>query len=340
MSSIARYDELMRILSRKDRVLCLIRPDPDSMASALALRCLLIRKVSRVEIAYDEAIHRLENRAMVRLLKIPLRHVQEINFREFSRLAVVDGQPGHFPQYALRRFDLIFDHHPLKEKRAYAFSDIRPGLGATSTIMEEYLRAGRLRINQRLATALCYGIKSDTDNFQRDVTRADAEAFSRLFPMADYDLLQLIEQVEIPLRELHYFRDTLDRLKVSRRMAVIHLGFSETYDVAVIIADFLIRVSGIEFVAISCMTPDKLIIIFRSRNPGKQAGEIAGRAFGDIGSAGGHDSSARAEISRSNLEEPLHSGQAELIENFILKRIREKKSLRSRRKKSRKGRSR
>jgi nanoRNase/pAp phosphatase (c-di-AMP/oligoRNAs hydrolase) len=334
MTGGVRYQELIRVLSRDDRVLCLIRPDPDSMASAFALRCLLMRKVYCVEIAYDEAIRRLENRAMVRLLKIPLQHVRSINFREFNRLAIVDGQPGHFPQYSLRQFDLVFDHHPLSEDRQFAFADIRPELGATSTIMEEYLKAARLKISRRLATALCYGIKSDTDNFQREVSQADAEAFSRLFPIADYKLLEMIEQVEIPLKELRYFKDALERIKVSRRMAVVHLGQAEIYDIAVLIADFLVRVSGIEFVAVSCMIPDKLIIIFRSRSLMKKAGEIAARAFGDLGSAGGHDSSARAEIPVSKLDKIVIQGPAEKIQEFIKIRLRKKSGgIKSKRKK-------
>ncbi len=310
------------MVSSGDRVLCIIRPDPDSMASAFALRCLLTRKVSKVEIAYDEAIHRLENRAMVRLLKIPLQHIKHVNFRDYNRLALVDSQPSHFPEYSLRRFDLVFDHHPITEDRTYAFADIRPDLGATSTIMEDYLRAAKVKVSPRLATALCYGIKSDTDNFQRDVSRADAEAFSRLFPRADYNLLQLIEQVEVPLKELHYFHEALDRLKVSRRTAAIHIGEVETYDIAVIIADFLIRVSGIEFVAVSCIIHDKLIIVFRSRNPVKKAGEIAARAFGEIGSAGGHESSARAEIPMKRLGNNPDAKDSKSIEDFIRKRLR------------------
>jgi len=202
MNPFSKWAELQAVLGAEDRILCLIRPDPDSMASAFALRELLKPRVETVAVAYDEASKRLENRAMVKLLRLSMVHAAAVDISRFTKVALVDGQINQFPDYNEWTFHLVFDHHPIVSDYPYLFTDIRPRWGATSTIMEEYLRAARVRVSPRLATALCYGIKTDTLDFQRGTLRADAEAFSRLFPRANFRALQAIEQIEIPLRQL------------------------------------------------------------------------------------------------------------------------------------------
>ena len=316
-NNFPKWAELQAVLEPTDRLLCLIRPDPDSMASALALRTILRRRVETVVVAYDEAITRLENRAMVKLLRLAMVHADTVDISRFTKVALVDGQSSQFPDRENWSFQLVFDHHPIIHEYPYLFTDIRPGLGATSTLMEEYLRAARVRVSERLATALCFGIKTDTDNFQRGTRLADAEAFSRLFPRANFRLLQTIEQAEIPSRQLSFFDLALHRLRVKQRRAVVHLGAAESADIAVIIADFLIRVSGIEFVVVSIFLADKLVLIFRSRSLRRHAGRIAHNHFGEIGSAGGHPAAGRAEILLVDLPAEIKLFDPDSVERWI-----------------------
>ena len=317
MSHFAKWDELQAVVKPNDRILCLIRPDPDSIAGAFALRALLARRVESVTVAYDEPSKRLQNRAMVKLLRLRLEQVKSVDVNRFSKIALVDGQVSQFPDYRDGTFHLAFDHHPITEEYPYLFADIRPETGATSTILEEYLRAAKVRISERLATALCYGIKTDTDDFQRHTGRADAEAFSRLFPLANYHALQSIEQSEIPYRQLDFVDLALRRLRVKKRRAVVHLGAAEGADIAVIIADFLLRVSGIDFVVVAIITGDKLILIFRSRNPRRHAGRIAFHHFNELGSAGGHAAAGRAEIPLPQVPAEVKVFDFDSIERWI-----------------------
>ena len=66
--------------------------------------------------------------------------------------------------------------------------------------MTEYLVAADERISERLATALLYGIRSDTLMCQRRVTDDDIQAFTQLYPLANYNLLRQIDRPELPLR--------------------------------------------------------------------------------------------------------------------------------------------
>jgi len=315
------YERLKPLLGPDQKGMILIHPDPDSLASAWALTLLFKKNGSLADVVCYESIKRLENRSMASILKIPVLNFKDAKAGEYTRFCLVDAQPSHFPDFDPQRWHVIIDHHPVGPDCPCDYMDIRPEMGATSTLMVDYLVSARVRIHERLATALCYGIMTDTDRFQRNMTRQDARAFSRLFPNVNYGMLRVIEQTEIPYRQLYHFDFALHRLKLQNRRAVIHIGAVESPDIAVILADFFIRVSGIQFVAVSCIFGDKLVIIFRNRNMRKDAGKIASRHFGELGSAGGHRSAARAEVPFDNLPDSVKLYNPDTVEEFIKKRL-------------------
>jgi len=323
--SKSRLKELLALFANQPQLLILVHPDPDSMASAMALRRMALRKCSRVVIAYDEPVKRLQNRAMVRLLKLKMVGSNELKPEDFDLVAIVDGQQDHFPALAGKRVEICIDHHPKAGQGDYRFSDIRPEVGATSSILYDYLDAGGAKISRHLATALCYGIKTDTDNFTRNVHKLDAAAFSRLFPMADYYLLRSIDLVEISIKDIDLFRAALERMTIKRQKAIIHLGQVPSTDLLVIIADFLIRVSEIETVLVSGFFAGRLTVIFRNRNPRKNIGLLAKKALEPPGTAGGHRYAARAEIPERCLPKNLRAreagDQSEEIIKWLEKRV-------------------
>ena len=71
--------------------------------------------------------------------------------------------------------------------------------------MKEYLLAARVKIPKRLYTAILYGIRSDTVNFERDVSLEDIGAYYLNFTRANRQLIRRIELNHIPDRFLKYF---------------------------------------------------------------------------------------------------------------------------------------
>ena len=122
-----------------------IDADPDSMASAMALKRILWRRVHTVTIAHFNEIRRFDNLTMTRLLKIPLAKLSKIDAPKFSKILLVDGQPHHHESFTKFKYDAVIDHHPLVMPVKAPFVDIRPEYGATATIMTEYLRAAKIR---------------------------------------------------------------------------------------------------------------------------------------------------------------------------------------------------
>ena len=153
-------------------------PDPDAIASAVALRYLLMQRLDKeAHIVYRGIIGRAENRALVRYLGHPLRRQTGLDLDQSDAIALVDAQPGagnvRLPPDP--KIAIVIDHHPqYSEMQMAAYADIRPEVGATSTILTEYLRAAGLDISSPVATALFYGIKTDTMGLTRDTSRADA----------------------------------------------------------------------------------------------------------------------------------------------------------------------
>ncbi|MDY7033818.1 MAG: DHH family phosphoesterase [Thermodesulfobacteriota bacterium] len=300
-SASERLRRFYNQFSNDDHVLIIINADPDSIASAMAVKRLLWHKAAGVTISNINTINRPDNIAMVRLLGVNLVHVSKIDEQQFHRFVIVDSQPDHNMAFSKFKPDVIIDHHPETGCKA-PFQDIRPQYGANASIITEYLRAARIKPSSKLATGLVLAIKSDTSNFERQTTLEDVKAFQFLFRYANIHLMRKIEQSELRRDFLKYFQIALSTMRMQRGWVYVHLGHVKNPDVCVIIADFFMKVDSVNWSIISGLHGNKLTIIFRNDGLRKNAGRVAQLSFGHIGSAGGHKSAARAEIPFEHLK--------------------------------------
>ena len=201
----AKVQQYQRYFSDADRVLILLHhePDPDALASGLALRNVLRRTKTTAIIGAMQGVTRPENVRMVNLLDLHVEPITPQSLAEYDRVAMVDVQPHYFGNL-IDRVDLVIDHHPEQPGYTAVFKDIRPEYGSTSTILTEHLRAVDVNISERTATAMLYAIKSDTLFFNRQTNRVDLEAFSYLYPLADPQLIRKMEGAELTQERLEY----------------------------------------------------------------------------------------------------------------------------------------
>lgn len=290
---------LLGLFKHDERWLIVINADPDSMASAMALRRIMSRHVDDAAIAHVNDVQRPDNRAMIRRLRIPLARLTPELAAGYNRLAMVDSQPHHHPDFAPHRFSVVIDHHPLEEAETWTadYRDIRPGYGATSTMMTEYLNNLKIRPGMLLATALLYGIKTDTKSFERPFIDPDIRAFRYLAGKANMLLLSKIARVEMDKAWLPAFADALTRLRqLTRRGFLAHLGPVACPDQLVILADFCLRVDTVSWAAISGEWRGRGVVVFRGDGLSLDMGVLAKESFGEFGPAGGHKTMARAEF--------------------------------------------
>ncbi len=313
--------ELRAMVAEGDRVAIVLQddPDPDAMSSAMALRTLLGRNKLTTPIFSFKPVTRPENRTMVHLLEIEILPATTEELATFDKIAMVDVQPGYF-NGKLPRADIVIDHHPGYEPGTAAFEDVRTKYGATATIMTEYLLCARENISERLATALLYGIRTDTLALSRRATDDDLQAFMHLYPIANYNLLRQIDRPELPQSFARVLARAMERFEVRDGLVVLHLGKVERDDLIVEMADFCLQFEDVEWAAIAGKLDHELVISVRTHGTGRgNAGETVKNLFGDIGNAGGHRNMAKAVIPLRKWRMREGSTRDSLIESKLRK---------------------
>lgn len=316
-----RLQQLLSRFSSEDSVAILINPDPDAIGSACALSRLLWRRVKRVGIFMVSPVRRPDNQSLIRHLRIHLRPARELKGEHWSKFALVDNQPSHHEGFRSCTFNIVIDHHPKGSNISGEFIDIRPEYGATSTIMFEYLKAARIKVTKRLATALFYGIKTDTKDLIVGGTEKDINAFKELAGLSDMGVLKKIESSELTKKTLMTFKRAFENMRFLADKIFVFMGSLKNADDLVIIADFFVKVADIDWAFVSGIVGNRLVVIIRYFGNRGDAGRKAKALFEPLGaSAGGHKSAARAEIELKALENRL--GPKEDLEGFLIKTIK------------------
>ncbi len=316
---------MRQILERKKKILILTHnnPDPDAIAAGWALRYLLRDKFKVASVfAYGGIITRAENRAMVRLLNIRLNPLEMINVYNFSVVALVDTQPrtGNNALPPSIEPAIVIDHHDLrKASQRVEFADIRPRYGSCSTILTEYLLQGGLPIRQKMATALYYGIKSDTQDLGRDATEADAQAMINLYPRAQLRVLPQIEYPELSRNYFKLFDQALHEAVVIGDVILSDLGFLVSPEMVALMADFLLRISGVRWTFVVGTFNGRVIFSLRTKRRHQNAGLTARRIVRGLGTAGGHGMIAGGQIVTKGLAAETEDRICETLRNRFLK---------------------
>lgn len=301
-----KLEELRRLARGKKTLLAQTHdyPDPDTIASALGLGWLL-SELEGVEytIGYGGVIGRAENKAMIKTLGIRMKRTTPGDFEKFDLVALLDTQPesGNHMVPSDRPPDIVFDHHfrrPLEGPEP-GFYDVGGRYGSTTTKVVELIMASGLTPSPEVATALFYGVKTDTRNLARQASRADMDAYLFLFPLADQQLLADIEHPQVPLDYFKVFHKAILRAKIyGEEMIVSDLGTIYTPDLCAEVADRMLQIQGINQALAVGWYEESLFFSLRTRGRQKNAGKVLhGIIVGqNLGTAGGHGSMAGGRI--------------------------------------------
>lgn len=299
---------IRRLLHDRKRVLILTHndPDPDALASAYGMGRLLRHfrpRGQQIRLAFGGLLARAENREMVRALRLRFHRVESLELNNFDAIVLVDTQPGA-GNHALpeeRLPDIVIDHHPrLKLTGEVSWADVRPSYGATSTIVAEYLTVAGVPWDTQLATALFYGIRTDTLGLARGATEHDAHMYLTLHAHVDQAVLARIERAPLPRRYFSALADALDRAMVYRNVVILDLGEVYRPDLGAELADLFLRLEGVDWVISLGIYNHTLIVSVRASVPDQHAGQLVRRAVGKRGSAGGHGTMAAGRIPLEN----------------------------------------
>jgi nanoRNase/pAp phosphatase (c-di-AMP/oligoRNAs hydrolase) len=273
-------------------------PDPDAIASSLALRQALGFRPEHSPIVTLGQITRPENQRLISALGVKVRHVERAELKALGPLILVDVQPPYF-RGSLPAVAAVIDHHPSNDEYEARYRDVRTWFGASATMATEYLLAEHeAPIGTALATALLYGIITDTKSLSRAASDEDLEMFAYLFPRADHALLRRIQHPSYGPLALKRLGQALQHARVRDGLAYVHLGKlpADQEHIVAQLAEFCLGMEGATVSAVSGVFGSNLVMSTRALSPSARLGDHLRTLFASYGSAGGHPVMAKTVI--------------------------------------------
>jgi nanoRNase/pAp phosphatase (c-di-AMP/oligoRNAs hydrolase) len=301
-----KLERLLTVIEGKKSALIVghTNPDPDSIASAFALQYFLseIGKV-RSTIAFDGIIGRAENRALIEYLNLDFQLLEKVNPTDFDIVALVDTHigMGNNPLIEDVPVTIEIDHHQSQANLKKAeFSDIRESFGSTATILTNYLLSAGLKIGTKLATALFYGIKAETQDLGREAKSPDRKAYLTLYQIIDFRALAKIQRANLPPQ---YFQDmgrAIRRTAIYDNVVISTPGKVNNPDMVAELADTFMRLHEVRWAIVMGCYKQNMFISVRTNDPDYDAGELVRNVVGNMGTAGGHDMFAGGKLPCEN----------------------------------------
>jgi nanoRNase/pAp phosphatase (c-di-AMP/oligoRNAs hydrolase) len=292
-------DALVEVLSEAQNLVVFLHdsPDPDAMAAGWLLTRIGESVETQSSIVYGGSLGRAENRAMARLLNIPLSPLREAKLPRGKNTvyALVDTQPGSgnnsFPDDLAA--DIVIDHHtPLTGLKA-RFLDIRLDEGCSTTLVLQHFEALGLKLDPALATAALYAILSETQDLGREATKADNVAYYKLVEQAQ---LTNLGKIRHPTRDRGYYRTVaraMSKVEIGRNTCICHIGQVPYPEVVAEMADFLVAMQQISWCLTSGHHGDEMVLSIRTTNVKDGHPELVmKKLLGRRGRGGGHGAMA------------------------------------------------
>lgn len=270
-------------------------PDPDAMASAFGLQYLLSERFGvSSRIVYGGVVGRTENRAMVATLQIPVRKIRPTDLKRHRSVALVDTQASFqnnsFPSNRVPT--IVIDQHVSSTPPSGDLVLVDPDCGATCVIIAQAMLLAKLSIPASVATAVAYGILSDTLDLYRAKRPDVVQTYLSILPKAD---MRALAHIQIPLRSRQFFVTLgrgIRRAVLYRGLLVSHLGGIENPDAVSEAAEFLLTYKNANWTLCTGRYKSRLHVSLRTVKRSINAGEVLRDAFENRTEAGGHGSIA------------------------------------------------
>lgn len=294
-------------------------PDPDAISSAFGLQYLIKLNGIEATICYKGKIDRFNTRKMMELFGIEAINVDRLGAAlTDSEIILIDAQKKSGNTYDLQASKVIsIDHHPIYEKYDYEYADIREDVGACASIIASYFVESNIEVPQNVATALLYGIKIDTAQMTRGVSKLDLDMFYKLFFSANKEQIAFLESNAVMLEDLKAYGSAIESISVEDGISFANTGKDCPEALIAAIADFMVELQDVYFSVVYSVRREGIKISVRSENHGGcHAGEIVIEALEGMGTAGGHQSMAGGYVSFRSNKEPVDVLINRIKENF------------------------
>lgn len=289
---MTKLDELLEQINREHVYIQTHNfPDPDAIASAYGLQQLLKHRGICADICYKGKIDRYNTDKMRELMEIKLLDVEDLSaiLADEDEVILVDAQKGNSNIIDITGNEIIcIDHHPLNDKFSYRFSDIRPEIGACASIVASYFFENDIPMDEKTATALTFGIRMDTMNLSRGVSKMDVEMIYRMFDLCDKEIIHMLQNSNLYFEDLMAYSQAISSIQVYGNISFADAGKNCPPALIASVSDFMLALVTVSFSVVYSRNAEGIKLSVRSEKKALDAGKIAGRALEGIGSGGGH----------------------------------------------------
>jgi len=264
-------------------------PDPDALASAYGMQVFLKAHGVDTTICYAGEIEANSTKKMMEVFHIEAHEINDIdNMLEEDYIVTIDGQKYNsnltdFPGDEVA----CIDHHPTLKPCSYHYSDLRI-CGACASIVANYFKESDTTLDVNTATALLYGIKMDTDSFNRGVTDFDIEMFSFLHKIADNHTIITLSHNNYEIQDLYAYGEAIRNIKIYDNVGFASISFDCPDALVAMISDFILGLDVVEFAVVYAVRNGGYKFSVRNETKYYHAGTVTSRALKDIGDGGGH----------------------------------------------------
>ena len=295
-------------------------PDPDAIASAFGLQELLKYRGICATICYKGKIERYSTEKMCQLLAIKIENIEDISNKlsENDEVILVDAQKGNSNIINIAGNEIIcIDHHPTFEQQEYRFADIRPEVGACASIIAQYFMENQIPMDERIATALSFGIRMDTMSLSRGVSKLDMEMLYQMFDLCDQNVIHNLENSNLYFEDLLAYSKAIYSIKVYDNVSFADTGKDCPEGLIASVSDFMLALVEVTFSIVYSRKSDGIKLSVRSEGSKLDAGKVIREALEGIGNGGGHAEMAGGFVPFSGTDEQADLLIKEIQERFL-----------------------
>jgi nanoRNase/pAp phosphatase (c-di-AMP/oligoRNAs hydrolase) len=293
-----RFGRLLRALAGKRNILVSTHrfPDPDALASAWALCVLLSHKLTEATVSMSIKDHVTGgvNEAFIRNTNVKLIPWNDAALAGYDAIILTDVQPGGsyspLPEGVMPL--AVIDHHRTRRKPKCAFCDVRPDVGATSSIIFSYFMEVEQAISPDLAATLLYAIESDLAGAAGQPGDLDNMALSSLTLLANTRKLYQMRYVDLPQSYYICYYSGLANAMYYDNAIISHLDKIDAPEKPAVIADFLLRFEAVQWSLVTAVYEDRLVVSLRTSSGKLSAADMIRRLLRNVGDGGGHRTKA------------------------------------------------
>ena len=278
---MTRLDELLKEINREHVYIQTHNfPDPDAIASAYGLQNLLRHRGIKSTICYKGKIDRYSTEKLQEMMQIEFLNIEDLEsvLTDEDEVILVDAQKGNSNIINMTGDEIIcIDHHPCNDKHQYRFTDIRPDVGACATMIAQYFFENEVPMDEKIATALTYGIRIDTNGLSRGVSKLDFEMIYRMYDLCDYETIHLLENSNLCFDDLVAYSKAISSIEVYDNISFADTG--EYCPVIASISDFMLALKEVSFSVVYSRNEGGIKLSIRSEMASLDAGKIASKAL-------------------------------------------------------------